>query len=68
MKTVFRIGQDLLIILTVSFAFVTGLHAMNSENIFESDLGISLDGNYSNENILNFKSGDHIRISCSQKG
>ena len=61
MKTVLRIGQDLLIILAVSFAFVTSLHAMNSENIFKSDLGISLDGNYSNENILNFKSGTVIQ-------
>jgi len=60
MKTAFRFSSNLVIILIVVLAFVTNLHAMNSENVFQSELGISLDGNYSNDDLLSVKTGTVI--------
>lgn len=61
MKTAFRVSSNLVIILIVVLAFVTNLHAMNSENVFQSELGISLDGNYSNDDLLSVETGTVIQ-------
>jgi len=61
MKTVIRFSYNLVVILIVSFAFVTNLNAMNSENIFQYELGISLNGNYSNEDLLTVETGTVIQ-------
>jgi hypothetical protein len=48
-------------IIIVSFAFVTSIQAKNSENIFYNYLGISIDGNYSNEEIAKLETGTVIQ-------
>ena len=61
MKIVYRFSSNLVVILIVALTFVPNLHAMKSENVFQSELGISLDGNYSNEELLSVKSGTVIQ-------
>ena len=54
MKSVFRFNSILVVFLIVALGFVTEIHARNNASAFRSDLGISLDGNYSNADLTSF--------------
>ena len=60
MKISYRFSSNLVIILIAALTFVPILHAMRSENVFQSELGISLDGNYSNKDLVSGESGTVI--------
>ena len=57
MKLAFRIVSNLI----VSLLIFSNSYAMDDQNVFQYELGISLDGNYSNDDLLTLENGSSLQ-------